>query len=126
MVVDTHNKKMLKAVNGNQMNCSGSVTFKVEYEGRKTDVLALASSSIHEEILLNWQTLQRLGIIPKNFPHIGISAKTVIASPKQQLEQAIANHGSVFRNRRPTEDHERRTHAHSPEEGCAHQTVTHL
>ena len=31
-----------------------------------------------------------------------------------------------FRNRRPTEDHEGRTHAHSPEEGCAHQTVTHL
>ena len=52
MIVDTHDKKTLKTVNSNRMNCSGSVTFKVEYEGRKTDVLALVSSSIQEEIQL--------------------------------------------------------------------------
>ena len=58
MVVNMHNKKTLKTVNSQRMNCSGSVTFKDEYEGRKTDFFALVSSLIHEEILLSWQTLQ--------------------------------------------------------------------
>ena len=88
MVIDTRNKKTLKAVNDSPLDCSGSATFQVEYEGRKTDVLALVSSSLHEGILLNWHTLQGLRIIPEGFPHVGMKAMSVTATPKQQLDQA--------------------------------------
>ena len=87
MVVDRYDKRMLKTVSGNQMDCSGSVTFEVEYEGRKTDVLALVSSSIQEEILLSWQVMQRLGVISKDFPHIGVRACGVRSSGDEALAQ---------------------------------------
>ena len=59
-------------------------------------VVALVFSSLHEEILLNWRTLQRLRIIPEGFPHVGMKAMSVTATPKQQLDQAIADFSSVF------------------------------
>ena len=51
------------------MPCIGSVTFQTTYEGRKTDVLALVTSALKNEILLSWRTLQRLGVISEDFPH---------------------------------------------------------
>ena len=40
MQVDRNRVKKIKAVDGGQMECSGSVAFQVTYEGKKTDVLA--------------------------------------------------------------------------------------
>ena len=50
------------------MECSGSVDFQVTYEGQKTDVLALVTPALQDEVLLSWRTLQRLDVIPKVSP----------------------------------------------------------
>ena len=65
MVVDTNLKKRLRAANGAPMKCSGSVVLRVAFQGAETDVLALATSSLREEVLLSWRALQRLVIISK-------------------------------------------------------------
>ena len=96
MVVDTRSKKTIRAVNGIAMNCTGSVVFQVAFEGHKTDVLALVTSSLREEILLSWRTLQRLGIIREDFPHVVIKAKSVSMTPKERLKCLMEEHSSVF------------------------------
>ena len=58
------------AADGQYMNCSGSVNFKIRYEGEETLVQSLISSDLHGEVLIGWKTLQRLGIIHNNFPHV--------------------------------------------------------
>ena len=50
------------------MECSGSVDFQVTYEGQKTDVLALVTPALQDEVLLSWRTLQSLDVISKEFP----------------------------------------------------------
>ena len=50
------------------MECSGSVAFQVTYESQKMDVLALVTPAHQDEVLLSWRTLQRLDVIPKEFP----------------------------------------------------------
>ena len=68
MQVDQNRVKKIRAVDGGQMECSGSVAFQVIYEGQKTDVLALVTPALQDEVLLSWRTLQRLDVIPKDFP----------------------------------------------------------
>ena len=58
------------------MSCEGTATFEVNYEGQKTEVVALVSSDLDDEVLLGWRALQRLKIIPENFPHVMESAST--------------------------------------------------
>ena len=68
MQVDRNRVKKIKAVDGGQMECSGSVAFQVTYEGEKTDVLALVTPALQDKVLLSWRMLQRLDVIPKEFP----------------------------------------------------------
>ena len=70
MRVDTSAKKKIRAVNDQKLECSGTVTFTAEYEGRSTVVSALVSSSIQDKILLSWKALVELGVIPDSFPHV--------------------------------------------------------
>ena len=65
------------------MECCGSASFQASYEGRTTDVLALVTLALQDEILLSWRTLQRLGIIPEDFPHRACTTK---AMPKVKIE----------------------------------------
>ena len=64
------------------MKCSGLVSIQVLYEGRTTDVLALVTPALQDEILLSWRTLQRLGVIPENFPHREVYSKAIIEKEK--------------------------------------------
>merc|ERR1712218_268831 len=68
MVIDPRRKRSIRTANGNAMHCSGTVDFGVEYEGQRTDVRALVSRDLEVEILLGWRSLQRLHIIPEDFP----------------------------------------------------------
>ena len=67
MQVDRNRVKKIKAVDRGQMECSGSVAFQVTYEGQKTDVLALVTPALQDEVLLSWRMLQRLDVILKDF-----------------------------------------------------------
>jgi len=77
LTVDARSQKKVRAVNGQRLNNSGTVTFGIEYQGRTTEVEALVSSSIEGEVLLSWQVLQQLGVINNSFPNIEIKAAVV-------------------------------------------------
>ena len=63
-------KKKIMVANNGRMNCLGSVNFEVEYEGEKTTCQALVSLDLHDEVLIDWRTLQRLRMIPQDFPRV--------------------------------------------------------
>ena len=75
--------KKIKAVDGGQMECCGSVSFQASYEGRTTDVLGLVTPALKDMILLSLRTLQRLGVIPKDFLHRACTTK---AMPEVKIE----------------------------------------
>ena len=58
----------IKVASGQQLDCSGLVSFGIQFGGRSTEVSAWVFLSIRGEILLSWQTLGELGIIPEAFP----------------------------------------------------------
>merc|ERR1712223_1958238 len=69
------------------MHCSGTVDFGVEYEGQRTDVRALVSRDLEDEILLGWRSLQRLQIIPEDFPR-PITRGTTVSKTTVGVERA--------------------------------------
>ena len=48
MVLDPRRTKQIQAVDGGDVPCSGSVTFKAPYGGQETDILALVTPALHE------------------------------------------------------------------------------
>ena len=87
---------VVKAASGPQAIITERLVEDVAFEGHKTDVLALVTSSLHEEILLSWRTLQPLGIIPEDFPHVVIKAKSVSMAHKESLKCLMVEQSSVF------------------------------
>jgi hypothetical protein len=81
MVINTRRRKKIRAVNDQKLDCSGTVTFDIEFEGRSMEVVALVSSSITNEVLLSWHTLKKIGVIPDDFPHVGVKAAAVTMLP---------------------------------------------
>ena len=51
-----------------------------------TDVYALLSSSICDEVLFSWQTLKKLGVIPEEFPLFSVKAAAVTMLPNSTTE----------------------------------------
>ena len=74
LVVNTLLRKRVRAVSNQKLDCSGTVVFNIEFEGRSKEVVALVSSLITSKVLLTWQVLQRLGVITDNFPNIDAMA----------------------------------------------------
>merc|ERR1739836_158292 len=75
------------------MECCGSVSFQATYRGQKTDVLALVTPALQDEILLSWRTLQRLDVIPDDFPNGACVAKAIPipSAPKSLSESSAPN-----------------------------------
>ena len=67
MGLDRTRTKRIRAVDGNCMKCSGSVSFEATYGTRTTHILALVTRTLQKEVLLSWKALQRLGVIPEEF-----------------------------------------------------------
>ena len=61
---------MIRAVNAQSLDNSSSVTFTLRYQGRSTEVSALVSDAVKEEILLSWRVLKNLGVIDSTFPNV--------------------------------------------------------
>jgi hypothetical protein len=90
LAVDTRLGKRVRAVNNQKLECSGTVTFGIEFKGRSTEVVALVSLSITEEVLLSWQILKKLGVIPDDFPEPEARAAVLTASSESNIK-AISN-----------------------------------
>ena len=107
MPVDKKKKRKIFNASDEPMACEGTVTFEVEYEGQKTNVAALVSSDLTNEVLLGWKALKRLKIIPDNFPHVseickvqnvGAEAAAVDLGPdpRANIEKAMEAFPEVF------------------------------
>ena len=68
MEINPKKKKRILNASDEVMYCNGTVIFNVNYCGLWTTVEALVSSDLEDEVLLGWQTLKRLRIIPEFFP----------------------------------------------------------
>ena len=111
-VVTRSRKSSRKAVNGQKLDNSGTVTFGIEFQGKATEVIALVSSSIEGEVLLSWQVLQKLGVIKSDFPNIEVRAAVVSTAPgvdairneqeaRAEVVQMIEEFGPVFNEEGP-------------------------
>ena len=100
--IDYKNKKVIEDAQNGRMDCTGSTAFEIDYLGNKTNVLALVSKSIKNECLLGWRALQRLRIIPENFPLpiTGVEVRTTLSTssraPETQVEDLIEEFSNVF------------------------------
>jgi hypothetical protein len=72
----------INVAGGQQLDCSGLVTFGIQFGGLSKKVSAWVTPSIRREILLDWQTLGELGFIPEAFPtpplHTGILSSFLV------------------------------------------------
>ena len=66
--LDRSRRKRILAVDGTRVPCIGSTTFQVTYGKYTTNILTLITPALNREIILSWRALQRLGVIPKDFP----------------------------------------------------------
>jgi transposase InsO family protein len=58
----------IRAANGNNMACEGTVSISIAYKSFTTRTTALVSSCLSNEILIGWQDLVGLAVIHKGFP----------------------------------------------------------
>ena len=85
MRINPNKKKNIRNASDKPMVCNGSVQFRLTYFGISTMVEALVSSDLVNEVLLGWQTLQRLRIIPEEFPK---PISSLAARPVTQFAQS--------------------------------------
>ena len=70
MLIDPNSQQRFRAVNGQRLDNSGSVIFNIEYQGWTTEVKALVSKSIKDEVLLSLRVLQSLCVIDSSFQNV--------------------------------------------------------
>ena len=75
LVLDQKRKKRIQAVNGAKVPCLGSTRFQINYDGQTTNVLALVTTALSNKIVLSWRALQRLKVLPKDFPRAQTTVK---------------------------------------------------
>ena len=83
LVLDRRRKTRIQAINGAKVTCLGSTKFQITYDGQTTNVLALVTTALSDEIVLSWRALQRLKVLPEDFPRAQTTVKAnQVQSPK--------------------------------------------
>ena len=101
MFVDRKKKKQIWNASNEHMLCRGTATFEVSYGSQTTKVSALVSPDLEDDVLLGWRGLQRLKIIPDNFPNPMkteeiVRAACVKTDPKAEIEKTMEKFPKVF------------------------------
>ena len=69
LAIDKSAKEKLYAANGAWMMCLGRVDMAVRIPGhRRISVDAIFSDALKDDMIIGWSDLQRLNVIPGNFP----------------------------------------------------------
>jgi hypothetical protein len=91
------NKVKIRAANGNNMACEGTVSITIAYKSFSTRTTALVSSCLSDEILIGWQDLVGLAIIHEGFP---AQIKVVDAASIQPVDLAdlVGRYSDVFQD----------------------------
>ena len=67
----------------------GSTRFQITYDGQTTNVLALVTTALSNEIVLSWRALQRLKVLPEDFPRAQTTVKAnQVQSTKKEAIKA--------------------------------------
>jgi hypothetical protein len=92
-------KVKIRAANGNNMACEGTVSITIAYKSFSTRTTALVSSCLSDEILIGWQDLVGLAIIHEGFP---AQIKVVGATSDRPVDLAdlVERYNDVFRTGR--------------------------
>ena len=78
-----------------ELNCLGSVNLDIFYEGKRTRIHALVSDNLHEDFLVSWFDLQRMGVLSKEFPHLPVSAPSTFQVHSSSSEATDTFEGLV-------------------------------
>ena len=100
-LIPTEDNTKLITADGSKMNVAGKVIMKAKTASSSTYIDALISSSLAEEMLVSWQDLTRLKIIPGNFPTVQQRAFAV--TTESFTTQLVAEFGDVIRDSLPNE-----------------------
>ena len=101
LVLDQKRKKRIQAVNGARVSCLGSTSFQITYDGQTTNVLALVTTALSKEIVLSWRALQRLKVLPEDFPR---AQTTVKANQIQSTKYSQTNTVNHKRSKRSSQN----------------------
>ena len=81
------------------MPCSGSTSFQATYGGETTNVLALVTPALNKEVILSWRTLQRLKVIPKDFPSpVPLHVKVATSKAKKKQSNLVKSEEAINLN----------------------------
>ncbi|TRY77164.1 hypothetical protein TCAL_15990 [Tigriopus californicus] len=83
-----NNQCLIKAANGTEMRCLGSVDLSVEVEGQMTSTTAFVTPALQSSFYLSWFNLVDLKIIPHNFPKPMVQIKQLFLTYPNDLVHA--------------------------------------
>ena len=63
-------KYRITTANNTELKCLGTVSLNVFYEGKRTFIHSLVSDNLHEDFLISWSDLRRMGVLSEDFPHL--------------------------------------------------------
>ena len=94
--IDRNRKIPIQAANSTALECLGSSVVQVEYGGIITEIDALISSSVRNEILLGNSDLKRMCILPQDFPEVVCRATRQPDKPQSSETETFEDLSSVF------------------------------
>jgi len=93
------NERILTA-NGSPMPCDGLTTMHIYSNGNSAKVKALVTPAMKNDIFLSWHDLQKLKVIPENFPNPPAKLTKVNVSSlersEDEVKMLISNYPEVF------------------------------
>ena len=83
-------KKPIQAVDGSAVRCSGSTAITVEYQGLEAELRALVTLSLKNEVILSMKTLQKLSVLPKDFPNVQVAQTRAVKAQVRGVVTGVA------------------------------------
>lgn len=76
--------------NGTTLYIAGSAKIRLSFEGQTVVINCLVAEDLHEEMLISWRDLQRMGIIDDNFPSRMEKNTSFTVKPSKSILQNTA------------------------------------
>lgn len=98
---DPARRERISVADGNKIHCAGAVVFMAICKDAagataKAKINALVSNDLADDCLLSWRDLQRLHIIPSNFPAIACKAASTNGHTHQSIADLVKEYDDVF------------------------------
>ena len=98
----------ITTANNSTLPCIGTVDLCIFYEGRQTYLNALVADALHEDFLVSWEDLQRMGVLHDSFPRLAVTAsntaRTTVTVP-DTFESLLDEYQDIFQEETITPMH---------------------